>query len=150
MGGPPVTVSIHNTDLNLAHGTATVTFTFSAPPPLGFTLDDTSAVGGTLSNLSQLNATTYTATFTAAANTDIANASVSVTQTSPVTFSSAVATFYEVQNNWAPSQMIDGIFTEPNQGIGLKPSAASPGGAAQFWPLASRCAAISSSPRKRT
>src|SRR4029078_12024319 len=100
-------------DLNLAHGTATVTFTFSAPPPLGFTLDDSSAVGGTLSNLSQLNATTYTANFTAAANTDIANASVSVTQTSPVTFSSAVATFYEVQNNWAPSQMIDGILTGP-------------------------------------
>jgi hypothetical protein len=111
-------VSIDNTDLNLAHGTATVTFTFSAPPPLCFTLDDTSAVGGTLSNLSQLNATTYTATFTAAANTDIANASVSVTQTSPVTFSSAVATFYEVQNNWAPSQMIDGILRSPIKGSG--------------------------------
>jgi len=110
-------MSIDNTDLNLAHGTATVTFTFSAPPPLGFTLDDISAVGGTLSNLSQLNATTYTATFTAGANTDIANASVSVAQTSPVTFSSAVATFYEVENNWAPSQMIDGIFTGPNGGI---------------------------------
>ena len=126
MAGPPVTVSIDNTDLNLAHGTATVTFTFSAPPPLGFTLDDTSAVGGTLSNLNQLNATTYTATFTAAAaNTDIANASVSVTQTSPVTspvtFSSAVATFYEVQNNWAPSQMIDGLFTGPPPGPGQGP-----------------------------
>jgi hypothetical protein len=118
MAGPTVTLSIDNTDLNLAHGTATVTFTFSAPPPLGFTLDDTSAVGGTLSNLSQLNATTYIATFTAAANTDIANASVSVAQTSPVPFSSAVATFYEVQNNWAPSQMIDGIFTGPPPGPG--------------------------------
>src|SRR5262245_7162748 len=32
---------------------------------------------------------------------------------SSVTFSSAVATFYEVENNWAPSQMIDGIFTGP-------------------------------------
>src|SRR3954447_8073228 len=30
-----------------------------------------------------------------------------------VTFSSALATFYEVENNWAPSQMIDGIFTGP-------------------------------------
>jgi Bacterial Ig-like domain len=119
MAGPTtVTLSIDNTDLNLAHGTATVTFTFSAPPPLGFTLDDTSAVGGTLSNLSQLNATTYIATFTAAANTDIANASVSVAQTSPVPLSSAVATFYEVQNNWAPSQMIDGIFTGPPPGPG--------------------------------
>src|SRR5207248_6090406 len=76
MAGPTVKVSIDDTDLNLAHDTATVTFTFSAPPPLGFTLDNTSAVGGTLSNLSQLNATTYTATFTAAASTDIGNASV--------------------------------------------------------------------------
>src|SRR5262249_33226954 len=42
---------------------------------------------------------------------------VNVTQTSPVTFSSAVATFYEVENNWALSQMIDGIFTGPNGGI---------------------------------
>src|SRR5262245_57063082 len=36
----------------------------------------------------------------------------------PVPFSSAVATFYEVQNNWAPSQMIDGIFTGPPPGPG--------------------------------
>lgn len=69
-----VAISIDNSNLNLAHSTGTVTFTFTAPPPLGFTLDDTSAVGGTLSNLNQLNPTTYTATFTAAANTDIANA----------------------------------------------------------------------------
>jgi Bacterial Ig-like domain len=111
-----VAISIDNSNLNLAHGTGTVTFTFSAPP-VAFTLDDTSAVGGTLSNLSQVNPTTYTATFTAAANTDIANASVSVTQTAPVTFSSAVATFYEVENNWAPSQMIDRDFIDPNGGI---------------------------------
>jgi Bacterial Ig-like domain len=110
-----VAVSIDNMDLDLAHSTATVTFTFSNPP-VAFTLANTIAVGGTLSNLRQVNATTYSATFTAAADTDIANASVSV-EGSPVTFSSAVATFYEVQNNWAPSQMIDGIFTEPNQGI---------------------------------
>jgi len=118
LGGHNMTVgvSIDNTNLNLAHSTATVTFTFSNPPA-AFTLADTSVVGGTLSNLGQVNPTTYTATFTAAANTDIANASVSVTQTSPVTFSSAVATFYEVENNWAPSQMIDGIFTGPNGGI---------------------------------
>ncbi len=36
---------------------------------------------------------------------------------SSVKFSSAVATFYEIPNNWAPSQMIDGIFTGPNGGI---------------------------------
>ena len=31
----------------------------------------------------------------------------------PVGFSSAEATFYEVENDWAPSQMIDGLFTGP-------------------------------------
>jgi hypothetical protein len=46
MAGPTVTVSIDNTDLNLAHDTATVTFTFTTPPPLGFTLANTTAVGG--------------------------------------------------------------------------------------------------------
>jgi Bacterial Ig-like domain len=119
MAGPTVTVSIDNTDLNLAHDKATVTFIFTTPPPLGFTLANTTAVAGTLSELSQVNATIYTATFTAASNTDIANASVSVAQiqTSPVPFSSAVATFYEVENNWAPSQMIDGIITGANGGI---------------------------------
>jgi hypothetical protein len=35
---------------------------------------------------------------------------------SSVTFSSATATFYEVQNNWARSQMIDGIIIDPNNG----------------------------------
>jgi len=40
----------------------------------------------------------------------------------PVTFSSAVATFYEVENNWAPSQMIDGIFTGPPPGPGQDPT----------------------------
>src|SRR3984893_2750226 len=55
-----------------------VTFVFSEEP-VAFTLGDTSAVGGTLSNLQQVNATAYTATFTGAADTDITNASVSVT-----------------------------------------------------------------------
>ena len=111
-----VAITIDNSNLNLAHSTATVTFTFSASP-VSVTLADTSAVGGALSNLSQVNPTTYTATFTAGANTDIANPSVSVSQTSPITFSSAVATFYEVENNWVPSQMIDGDFRDPNGGI---------------------------------
>jgi probable HAF family extracellular repeat protein len=112
---PTVSVSIDNSDVTIADDTATVTFTFGAP--VAFTLADTSAVGGTLSNLNQVNATTYTATFTASPDTDIANASVSGTTNSPFKFSSADATFYEVQNNWAPSQMIDGIFTDPNDGI---------------------------------
>jgi ribosomal protein L6P/L9E len=75
---PTVAVSIDNTDVNVAHGIGTVTFAFSEAP-VAFTLADTSAVGGTLSNLQQTDATHYTATFTGAANTDISNASVSVT-----------------------------------------------------------------------
>jgi ribosomal protein L6P/L9E len=123
---PTVAVSIDNADVNVANGTGTVTFSFSEAPT-SFALADTSAVGGTLSNLQRSDTTHYTATFTGAANTDIRNASVSVTAGSyqdlagnaggstmfSVKFSSAVATFYEVQNNWAPSQMIDGIFTGP-------------------------------------
>jgi hypothetical protein len=40
---------------------------------------NTSALGGTLSNLQKINATQYTAIFTAATNTLINNASVNVT-----------------------------------------------------------------------
>ena len=54
-----------------------MTFTFSEAPTV-FTLADTSAVGGSLSNLNG-SGTSYTATFTAATGTDISNASVSVT-----------------------------------------------------------------------
>ena len=75
---PTVVVTTNNTDVNLAHGTATVTFAFSEAPTI-FSLADTSAVGGSLSSLQQVSATQYTATFTGAANTDISNASVSVT-----------------------------------------------------------------------
>ena len=125
---PTVTVSIDNAHINVSNPTGLVTFTFSEAPA-AFSLADTSAVGGTLSNLQQVNATTYTATFAGAPNTDTTNASVSVingsyhdvngnvgsggSTISPVNFSGAVATFYEVQNNWAPSQMIDGIFKGP-------------------------------------
>jgi hypothetical protein len=55
-----------------------VTFIFSEAP-VAFTLADISAVGGTLSNLQQVNASTYTATFTGTTNSDTTNASVSVT-----------------------------------------------------------------------
>ena len=120
-------VSIDKTIVNLANPTALVTFTFSKPPT-DFSLNDVTATDGTLSNLSG-SGTTYTATFTANPGVDDNAATVSVingsyhdaagnagsggSTMSPVTFSSAVATFYEVQNNWAPSQMIDGIFTGP-------------------------------------
>jgi hypothetical protein len=45
---------------------------------ISFALADTAAVGGILGNLQQVNATTYTATFTGAANTHITNALVGV------------------------------------------------------------------------
>ena len=121
---PTVTVSIGNTHINVTNPTGLVTFTFSEAP-VAFSLADTSAVGGTLSYLQQVNATTYTATFTGAPNTDTTNAAVSVingsyhdvngnvgsggSTISPVKFSSAVATFTE--DTWAASKMIDGDFT---------------------------------------
>jgi phospholipase/lecithinase/hemolysin len=75
---PTVLVSISSSDVNLAHTTATVTFTFSEAPTT-FSLSDTSAVGGTLSAITKVNATQYTATFAAAAGTDISKGAVSVT-----------------------------------------------------------------------
>ena len=127
---PTVTVSIDNTHINVAHSTATVTFTFSESPT-DFTLNDVTSADGSLSNLSG-SGPIYTATFTANPGVEDSAATVSVINGSyhdaagnagagtmlPVQFSSAVATFYEVQNNWAPSQMIDGIFTGPPPGPG--------------------------------
>ena len=78
---PTVAVSINSTDVNLAHNTATVTFTFSEAPT-SFGLSDVTYSGGTLGSLTQVNPTTYTALFTAAANTDISTAKVSVTANS--------------------------------------------------------------------
>ena len=78
---PTVSVGVSSADVNLANDTATVTFTFSAAPA-AFSLSDATAVGGTLSNLQQVNPTQYTATFTAASNTDISNAVVGVTANS--------------------------------------------------------------------
>ena len=75
---PGVVVSIDSSSVNLAAPTAQVSFIFSEAPT-GFTLADTAATGGTLANLSQVDTTHYTATFTAAAATDISNAQVSVT-----------------------------------------------------------------------
>ncbi len=78
---PTVSVGVSSADVNLANDTATVTFSFSVAPA-AFSLSDATAVGGTLSNLQQVNPTQYTATFTAASNTDIRNAVVGVTANS--------------------------------------------------------------------
>jgi Bacterial Ig-like domain len=59
---PTVAVAIDNTFINRAHATGTVTFTFSEAPT-AFTLADTTAVGGRLSNLTG-SGKSYTATFT--------------------------------------------------------------------------------------
>ena len=75
---PTVAVTTNTTDVNLAHGTATISFTFSEAPT-SFSLADTTATGGTLGNLQQVDATHYTATFTANAGIDINNAVVGVT-----------------------------------------------------------------------
>jgi hypothetical protein len=75
---PTVSVGLSSKDLTLAHRTATVAFTFSEAPT-AFSLSDATAVGRTLSALTKVNATTYTATFTGAANTTINDAVVSVT-----------------------------------------------------------------------
>src|SRR5450756_2133195 len=74
---PTVAVATNNTDVNLVNNTATATFTFSEAPT-GFTAANITANGGTISNFTQVDATHYTATFTAAAATDISNGSVTV------------------------------------------------------------------------
>ena len=75
---PTVSVGLSSKDVNIAHNTATVTFAFSEAP-IAFSLSDVTTVGGKLSALTEVNATTYTATFTGAVNTDINDAAVSVT-----------------------------------------------------------------------
>src|SRR5437764_668104 len=78
---PTASVSVNSTDVNLAHNTATVTFSFSEAPT-DFTMANTSAVGGTLGPLTaSQDGKTYSATFTAAAGTDISTGSVSVDST---------------------------------------------------------------------
>ena len=69
-------------DTSLTVGeTATATFTFSEAP-VGFSLADVSATGGTLSSFTQVDATHYTVTFTPTAGINISNAKVSVTASS--------------------------------------------------------------------
>src|SRR3982750_860328 len=75
---PSVVVSISDTELS-AGETATVTFAFSEAP-VGFSLSAATAAGGSLSDLQvdPTDASRYTATFTPAAATETAGASVSV------------------------------------------------------------------------
>ena len=73
---PTVTATTSNSDVNVAHNGATVTFTFSEGPT-DFGLAHVIATGGTLSNFSG-SGTVYTATFTGNAGTDISNGKVSV------------------------------------------------------------------------
>src|SRR5260370_23008642 len=79
-----VAVSIDSSDVNVAAPTATVTFAFSEAPT-SFTLADTAAVGGALSNLHQVDATHYTATFTRTPGTPLNNGSVSLPNSWPET-----------------------------------------------------------------
>ncbi|WP_079566273.1 Ig-like domain-containing protein [Bradyrhizobium erythrophlei] len=78
---PSVAIGIDNSNVTASHNTAAVTFTFSEAP-IGFSLADTTATGGTLSNLQQIDATHWTALFTGSSNTQITNASVKVTAAS--------------------------------------------------------------------
>ena len=73
----PPTVTTDASVVSVARGNATVAFTFSVAPT-DFVLADISATGGTLSNFVMVDATHYTATFTADPNIEISNASVSV------------------------------------------------------------------------
>ena len=96
---PTVAVAINSTDVNLAHNTATVTFTFSEAPT-SFGLSDVTYSGGTLGSLTQVNPTTYTALFTAAANTDISTAQVSVTANSWSEVNSNPGTAAALASRW--------------------------------------------------
>src|SRR4029077_16826758 len=60
---PTASVAVSSSDVNVAANTATDTFSFSEAPT-DFGLGNTSAVGGSLSNLAMVDATHYTATFT--------------------------------------------------------------------------------------
>ena len=74
---PPPIVITDSSSVNLIYSNAGITFRFDVAPT-DFTLADTSATGGTLSNLVMVDATHFTATFTAFDGIQISNASVSV------------------------------------------------------------------------
>ncbi|MES0064156.1 Ig-like domain-containing protein, partial [Mesorhizobium sp. M0041] len=64
-GQVPVSVNIVDSSLNDGDNNSVVTFTFTGPVT-GFTLDDVTATHGTLSNFVMIDASHYTAKFTAA------------------------------------------------------------------------------------
>ena len=76
---PPVppTITATPVTVNVTDNHATVTFTFSVAPT-DFVLADTAATGGTLSDFAKVDATHYTAIFTATPGIQTNNASVSV------------------------------------------------------------------------
>ena len=74
---PTVAITISSTTLTASNNTATVTF--ASAKHRSFSLSDTTATGGTLSNLQQTDATHWTALFTANSNTQVTKASVRVT-----------------------------------------------------------------------
>jgi len=78
---PTLVITTSNNNVTASNNTAIITFSFSETPT-SFSLADTTATGGTLSNLQQIDATHWTAVFTGSSNTQITNASVTVTQAS--------------------------------------------------------------------
>src|SRR5204863_3785263 len=73
----PPTVTATPVTVNVTDNHATVTFTFSVAPT-DFVLADAAATGGTLSDFAKVDATHFTAIFTATPGIQINNASVSV------------------------------------------------------------------------
>jgi hypothetical protein len=125
---PTVAISLSNTNLTTSNNTAIVTFTFSEAPT-AFSLSDTTATGGTLSNLQQTSPTIWTALFTANGNTQTTTASVRVTSGSyqdaagilGTAGSSGNFSVDTIPNSWAnPS---GGSWTDPaNWSSGTVPS----------------------------
>lgn len=73
---PTVTVNVVDANLSDADNSSSVTFEFSEAVS-GFDSSDLTAIGGTLSNFQQIDADSYSATFTATASTEVTG-SVSV------------------------------------------------------------------------
>jgi len=106
---PSVIVDIVDTTLNSTDKVSTVTFTFS-DAPVGFTLADTTAVGGTVSGLTptadpKVFTATFTATdgFTGTGSVSVADASYTDTAGNPGTSGSDTVPIDTV----APSVIVD-------------------------------------------
>ena len=77
---PTVAVAVDSANVNVVNDTTTVHFTFSQAPT-DFLATNITANGGTISGLTKVDGTHYTATFTANPGTDIATGSVTSTTT---------------------------------------------------------------------